>query len=66
MFPFGPPLAVPAKWPSNLWAGGPFATGEIREGLALVATSGEGGFSARRWCRVEGNPVGEHTGESGL
>jgi hypothetical protein len=66
MFPFGPPLAVPAKWPSNLWAGGPFATGEIREGLALVATSGAGGFSARRWCRVEGNPVGEHTGESGL
>jgi hypothetical protein len=44
MFPFGPPLANPAKRPGNPWAGDPFATGKIREGLALAATAGTGGF----------------------
>jgi hypothetical protein len=42
LFPFGPPLAGPAKQPSNPWASGPFATGKTGEGLALAATGGVG------------------------
>jgi hypothetical protein len=63
---FGPPLAGPAKRPSNPWVGGPFATGKTGEGLALAATGGMGGFSVSRRCGVAGNLVGEHAGELGL
>jgi hypothetical protein len=44
LFPFGPPLASPAKRPGNPWAGGPFAMGKTGEGLALAATAGMGSF----------------------
>jgi hypothetical protein len=66
LFPFGPPLAGPAKRPGNPWAGCPFAMGKTREGLALAATGSAGGFPVSRQHGVVGNPVGEHAGEPRL